>query len=240
MSYKKYQSVDAAPPWLQRPKGKAFLEAFGELKDEVVDRAKESVKARFIGLAPDDSLGVHGADSQIDQGPSEAADAFRARLLDRWNHHTWRGLEKGLEDALTVHGIADVRMYTRRDSTPFDDNTHWWSRWWLFAYQHSWAQLFAADDVLAGDEVVCGTTMTYSELRTIRRICHKTRSGHELGVYLLLIYDDTVVAGPETIADDALRQIDDPAVCALPLGRIVGQCGAAIASEHTICGYYFE
>lgn len=234
--YRDYQSRDGAPPWLRRAVGAGFLAALGETKDELVARAKEAIKARFIGIAPADSLGVHGLDSQMERGPAETDDAFRARLLDRWNHHTWRGLEEGVEDALRTYGLTDARMYTRRDSDPFDDNTHWWSRFWIFVYSPPWTNRDAGEEVLADEEALAGTTMTLSELRTLRRIIHAARSGHELGVELVLIYDD-FVAGPEMLASDDARAGGD--ACALPLGRCVGvgQCG--IAGDQTICGYYF-
>lgn len=235
--YRDYQAREAAPPWLRRALGDGFLSSLGETKDELVARAKESVKARLLELGPDDALPVLGLDSQMERGPNETADGFRARMLDRWNHHTWRGLEKGVEDALRVYGLTDARMYTRRDSDPFDDNTNWWSRFWVFVFSPPWTNILAGDAVPAAEESLAGTTMTLSELRTLRRIIHTARSGHELGVELVLIYDEFTVAGPDAFAGEDGKAGGD--TCSLPIGRCVGvgQCG--IAGDQTICGYYF-
>lgn len=232
--------VAALPAWLAGPHDVAFQEAIGEAMDEdIVERGRQAVKCGFIADCPDDALQAHGTMSGgIEQGPNEPAATFRARLLGRWDTWAEAGLFASIETALAVYE-ATATVYSRRSG--FDDGNTWsWTRFevWFAEDEHPWDWLPAEDATIAGAETMCGSTMTISEYRTLRRVVNKWRSGTELGLQFVLVYSGPV-AGPPTIAGPTTFAKNAGSGCRLPIGRFAQYGGAKPAGQNTICGYYF-
>jgi len=180
--------VALLPSWMRSDTDVAFQEVIGAEQDDLVDRAKQAVKVRFIGECPADALAGHGVDSQIERGPSETDTQYRARLLGRWETHPWRGLETSILAALALYGLANVLMFTRRDG--YDDgNAHWWSRFWLVIDQiHDYKAWAFGAPLPFGSGIMFGSTMQVDELKTLRRVVRSTRCGSEVGVEFNVIY----------------------------------------------------
>jgi len=223
--------VALLPSWMRSDTDVAFQEVVGAEQDDLVDRAKQAVKVRFIGLCPDDALAGHGLDSQIERGPAETADQYRGRLLGRWETHPWRGVETSMLAAFELYGLASVKEYTRRDGWN-DGNDYWWSRFWIVIDQtHPWEALIADGSLIASEEVLAGTTMTASELRTLRRIIRGVRCGSEIGVYILLVYSG-VYAAPDLLADDGILAGCESVK--LPIGIFAGGPLGEVAGEEKL------
>lgn len=119
-SYATFQ-IDAsqAPPWLLGPLGAAWLSAFGATKDSIVDRAKQSVKARFAGIAPSDALSTMGGERGILRGPTEGEASYRARIQNAWNSWGYAGTAWGLLYAFWIAGCPNVQIQTQGSAMRF-------------------------------------------------------------------------------------------------------------------------
>ena len=102
--------VRLGPTWLQRPRWAAFLGAFGRSLDDLVDRAKLSVKVRFPSDAPTDALTAIGGERQIPREPGESDSHYAARLLDAWETWKWAGTALGLLRALNTAGYSGAKL----------------------------------------------------------------------------------------------------------------------------------
>lgn len=133
MSFRDWQSL-TAPPWLQSPNGTSFEAEFGQAKDDLLDRARLGVLARFPGaivrevpaldpldptpVAPSDALEEIGADRVTPRAPSESDAAYAARLLSVWTDHGFLGGPFGLLTALEKMGYASPNI--------IQDNGRYW------------------------------------------------------------------------------------------------------------------
>ena len=93
-----------APAWLQTPKNAAWLRASGDLKDSLVERCKNAVKARFARLAPRDGLDRIGGERQISRSPAESNSAYAERVANAWGTWRWAGTAYGVLRALRDAG----------------------------------------------------------------------------------------------------------------------------------------
>jgi len=118
-SYRDY-AVDLAPPWLLQPQGQAFLRALGSVRDDITQRLKEGVKARFIESAAPDALAAIGADRGLERGPTDTDDTYADRLKDAWALWTWAGTPTGVLNALWDAGYTNVVLLTSRRTHTLD------------------------------------------------------------------------------------------------------------------------
>jgi hypothetical protein len=75
------------PPWGED--GRDQMRAVGSRLDALRLLFTEAVQARLPGLAPADALTEIGRERQLDQGPTETADEYAARLKAAWD--IWAG-----------------------------------------------------------------------------------------------------------------------------------------------------
>lgn len=126
--YRTWQPLNA-PSWLQGPNGGAWQAEFGGAKDEVLDRARLGVLARFPGKmlrelgqaeveAPSDALDHIGADRGTPRAPGESDAVYAARLLIVWDTFTYLGGPYGMLRALADYGYANVNI--------IQDNGRYW------------------------------------------------------------------------------------------------------------------
>lgn len=106
------------PPWLAGDFGKAYFRGLGNALDQQLDRAVQSINARFPDQAPVDALPKIGADSLLERGQvgPEADGSFRTRLRERWR--AWAGADDewqhwgGAGSAASVMAALFVEGYT--------------------------------------------------------------------------------------------------------------------------------
>jgi len=127
-SYRDWQFF-SGPPWLQGTNDGAFVRELGGAKDDVLDRARMGVLARFPGsvtretdqpasVAPTDALDHTGADRQVPRAPAEGDTAFSGRLLSAWDDFGYLGGPYGLLNALAVQGYTGANI--------IQDNGRYW------------------------------------------------------------------------------------------------------------------
>lgn len=129
MSYRDWQSK-SAPSWLQGPNGEAWERELGGAKDDVLNRARLGVLARFPGkitretdappaYAPTDALDHSGADRQTPRAPAEGDPAYAERQLAAWDDLALLGGPYGLLHNLAVMGYASANL--------IQDNGRFWT-----------------------------------------------------------------------------------------------------------------
>lgn len=113
--YHQYQKwlAELMPPWLQAPRGRAFIEALGEIIDEHASMTATCVAARFCDRAPKDALLLIGAERGIFRHPAESEEAYRDRVLGAWDYWQWAGTERGLQIALHQLGYSSAIIPTK-------------------------------------------------------------------------------------------------------------------------------
>lgn len=188
------------PPWLQHPKGYAWGRAFGMMKDAIADGAMAAVRARIVMLAPDDGLAYLGADLQIERGPGESADSYRARLqraIPAW--------EKAGSDAGVVEQLAAIGLTARvKRNNQWDWDGHpgnvapWWARMWVIIDRPNpfGPPLVCGGGAVCGDGSLCGMTDVSADLvALIRRIVKKWTSSHARVVNVIVMTSDGWLCG---------------------------------------------
>jgi hypothetical protein len=144
MAYIDWQTL-TAPAWLQGPNGTGYVKAFASAKDDLLDRARLGVLARFPGVilrevgqppseAPTDALDHTGADRILPRAPSENDGLYAERLLSAWDDGALLGGPLELLEALSTMGYAGANI--------IQDNGRYW--------------------YLSGTALTAGTLMTMS------------------------------------------------------------------------------
>lgn len=116
-SYEQFQG-DLAPAWLQQTRGRAWNEASGKTKDQLVDTTTDAVQARFVQSAPIDALPQIAADRLLERYPLETTPIFRSRIAGAWEVWEFAGTLYGLQVVLEQAGwLANVVEHWRTDSS---------------------------------------------------------------------------------------------------------------------------
>lgn len=109
MPYRDYMSSpDAAPRWLLRNQGAAWLRASGDAKDEALARLKAAVKVRFLSMASHGALEAAGDERLLDRAAGETDASYVVRLRNAWNLWRFGGTATGLLTALRDLGYASA------------------------------------------------------------------------------------------------------------------------------------
>lgn len=105
--YRVFQPADA-PTWLQDQNGQAWLQAFGLIKDLIVDRVREGSQQRFPGLAAPDALGVIGSErgGLYRKYSGDTDEAYAQRLINAWETWKFGGTALGMLRALDDLGYT--------------------------------------------------------------------------------------------------------------------------------------
>jgi hypothetical protein len=137
----------------------------------------------------------------------------------------------------TVYGADSDRWnLAGRSSAGYgDDYTDNWARLAVVLTDHTWTRDLFVGTPVCGPEVVCGTTMTGTELRTIRRAFRKYRPGHCIGLDLVIVYDGTA---PADVLVDHTYPAGTYDIHMFPLGprRLVGYLHHGAYAGAAICG----
>lgn len=103
--------VNLAPPFLRQAAGEALVRAYGDVKDFLLDRTKQAVKARFAAIAPRDAVTAIGGERQLPQGPTELPADYAARVVGAWDAWPLAGTAKGILNALRDGGYVGVQLF---------------------------------------------------------------------------------------------------------------------------------
>lgn len=144
-TFVEYLRDELAPGWLRKPKAALFLEGFGLLLDELVTRAKDAVKQRFVLLCAPDALGYHGLERGLERFGIDTDATYRARLAIAWALWQLAGTAEGIVTLLafagfrTTAGVPIATVYSvlggvppGESSWPPDGDLANWSRFWVF------------------------------------------------------------------------------------------------------------
>lgn len=116
------------PTALRGPWGERWAAGLGAEKDDALALAKDAVKARFVGLAPSDSLDRVGADRGLDRALDDETDAsWRERIRGAWESWSWLGTRYGIGQAVGLLGYGYPSVYSHAQ-LPSDGNTARWAR----------------------------------------------------------------------------------------------------------------
>lgn len=225
MSYAEYQK-ELLPPPLRGPVGEVFAGDLGAAKDDVVTLAKDAV---YLGQlvdpdslgreTPDDGLAKLGADADLEQGPVESPQDYRARILGAWDLWGWSGTPYGYSLAFErlKRPVRGARFIARYDWPDFDWLTLSWSRFWPIVWTGAltvgrftvgpWAtvggdasgwEILRVGSFEVGDGSTVGTTATVEELADLRIALAKWKNSRDR-VPALIIADGDVVGTPGLI-----------------------------------------
>lgn len=228
MSYREYQR-DLLPPPLRGDVGEVYAGDLGAAKDDVVTLAKDAVYLGHVSdpdaqgrETPDDGLAKLGADADLEQGPVESPQDYRARILGAWDLWGWAGTPYGYSLAFErlkrpVRGAQFVPRYGWPD---FDWLTLLWSRFWPIVYTGPlavgrftvgpWAtiggdasgwEILRVGDFDVGDGSTVGSTATVEELADMRRALAKWKNARDR-VPVLIISDGDVIGTPGLIVGE--------------------------------------
>lgn len=222
MTYRQYQR-ELLPPPLRGDFGEVYAGDLGAAKDAVVTLAKDAVYAGQIvdadGLGrqgPDDALAKLGADADLEQGPVESPQDYRARILGAWDIWGWAGTPYG-------YSLAFERLKRPVRGARFVSASEWaapdglsgWSRFWPIVWTGAlafgrftygpWA-LYGGDasgfELVEygggwdfGDGTTYGSSATVEELAEIRAALAKWKNARDR-VPALLIASGEVYGTP--------------------------------------------
>lgn len=200
-----------APRWFRRQDddvGDRWITALGGMLDLVRNGARLAARAGLVERCPDDAVPFHGTQRRIEPlNASETIDAWRARLVDAWDH--WDcGTTAALEALLGLYAGCTATLYDQANHAWFDknfdagygdDNGDNWSRASLVLTGHSWVREAIGPGLEVGPETVVGLSMTGTELRRIRRVWREKRPAHVIGADLVVVLDATPAA--DVLAD---------------------------------------
>lgn len=211
---------EISPPWLRGPVALAVLQSIAEQIDDLTERARAGVKARFPGLGSYESLPLLGRERRIRRGRLEADATYATRLLRWLDDHRRRGGPYAM--LAQIHAFyapdnfpvelryASGRQFvmdpatgtvTRGDVvwTPPGDAAQW-ARWWLF---YEWPTEIESDGVWGdpgtwGDGGVWGSNLTPQEVRDIRLVPREWNAAHAIGRVVVSSPAETISISVET------------------------------------------
>ena len=255
MTYQQYQR-ELLPPPLRGETGEVYAGDIGAQKDALVTLCKDAVYAGQLldadGLgreAPDDALGRLGADADLEQGPVEGQDEYRARILGAWDLWGWAGTLYGYSLAFWrfKRPVRGARFVAHYQWPTIDWLTLSWSRFWPIIYTGAltvgrfivgpWALvggdasdfevLVVGSGWTAGDGSTVGSTMTVEDIAEIRRALAKWKNARDR-VPALLLAECDVVGTPGLIVGGfyvggSSSMSRDPEVISITYELIVGE-----------------
>jgi hypothetical protein len=200
-----------APRWFRRQDddvGDRWITAVGGMLDLARNGARLAARAGLVAKCPDDAVPYHGEQRRIEPlNASETVDAWRARLVDAWDH--WDcGTTAALEALIGLYADCTATLYDSANAGWFtkifdagygDANDDNWSRASLVLTDHSWVRVAIGPGLVVGPETVVGLSMTGTELRRIRRVWREKRPAHMVGADLVVVMDATTPA--DVLAD---------------------------------------
>ena len=190
-----------SPPWMRGPWGERFTGGLAYLWDLWATGTAQALKAPWLrqSTSPDDALGPAGDDAGIERAPGELAAQYRARVLDKWDLWERAATVDFADNALSPFGIAKAStlLIGHFEWVADPDSTHW-SRWWVVLRPDvitGETLPFTAETWgtgVWGDAGTWGSSATQTQIFAIIRFLQTWKSAHEIGVRVILDFDDSV------------------------------------------------
>lgn len=230
VSYARYQQ-ELLPAPLRGPVGEVYAGDLGAAKDDLVSLAKDAV---YLGQlvdpdalgreTPDDGLAKLGADADLEQGPIESPQDYRARILGAWDLWGWAGTPYGYSLAFErlKRPIRGARFISASQWVAPDGLTSDWSRFWPIVWTGPlavgrftvgpWALVGGdasafvlwtfGDGTEYGDGSTYGSSAAIEDLAEIRTVLAKWKNSRDR-VPALLIASGEVYGTPGLTYGDA-------------------------------------
>lgn len=200
-TYQEYV-ITFAPANLLKTWGRAFLQGIAKVIDtELLDRAKESVKAHILEEAPVSALAALGRERLLERYPPMSDATYREYLKAAWDTWPGGGTEAGILAALSValpgpgYALLDragiggypypswVSFYIYIGAPlPWD--------YWQYGNSHTWGE----------SGLTWGSTMTSAELKFLRALIRKWKAGHShLQGIILALSPELIIPGTPSL-----------------------------------------
>lgn len=192
MSYAEWLPL-LAPPWLQGPVGKPFLEELGALLDDQRGLLVAATQARMPDVTPLEALPLIGDERQLEQGPAEEPEIYAGRLKRAWAAWADAGSHPALLRQLEIAGFTATKYLIqrngRRSTIASDVVTFGSGPFWTFdgkpeAFYNMFGLLFPG----ALPSVTWDPAAGFSaDAATINRLAHRWRPGKAkfMGTYIV-------------------------------------------------------
>lgn len=190
-----------SPPWLRRYFGERLQGTFGFFADLHLEACNDAVRAGFVKVAtsPDDALALHGDNSNIAQVEGETPFNFRTRLAGKWTLWEESATTEFAHNVLAPFGVGEssVTLKTTRDWDPDGLAATNWSRFWIILEGSDlpWNELTWGSTQWGTPGQTWGTTATRGEIFGVLRDVCKWKSAHEVGIEIIILYQDADIWG---------------------------------------------
>lgn len=116
-TYQDY-AANLAPIWLRGEQWQSEIRARAAPLDDLTLRARTAVLSRFLQFAPEDVLGLIGAERGLRRYPGEPAEVYRRRVQGAWEFWRLAGTVPGMTLMLAHAGYQASIVEHWRDPDP--------------------------------------------------------------------------------------------------------------------------
>lgn len=182
MPYAEYQR-DLQAAYLQGEVGKRWGEANGVIKDAVVASLLDAIRCRFLETCPQDALAAFGMERNLEQGPFEDLNQYRARLRAAWDLWEYAGTALGITRALNLLGYPNVQVVENADwyaapSPGYAPGEEWWRFWVIIDQPHGFIPVWKIGDGTKVGQKKVGSLSNARLLRDVCKTIHKWAPPH--------------------------------------------------------------
>lgn len=179
-TYQEY-IVAFAPGFLLKQWGKAFLQGIAKVIDtELVDRAKESIKAHILETAPLSALPTLGKERLLERYPTMTDENYRSYLKKAWETWPGGGTEGGILAAFSAALPGpEYQVLEQIDGGGFP-YSGWNAFYVLIRDPIPWEYWQYNDPGVTWDQkdLTWDSTATPAEIAFLRALAKKWKGGH--------------------------------------------------------------
>lgn len=186
-----------APTVLRGPFGQKLMSGtIGRFLDGLSESARQAVRASWIlnGSGPADGGLEHlGAETGLKRYPSESDSAYQSRLDAVWDYRAFSGTGPTLIDQIqNMFGITAEIIFN--SDWNWDGDADNWSRFWVVLHGTPWSRWTYGTSQVWGGGQVWGSTATEDDVRAIRELVHRWKSGHFKCEFIIPVFDEVTWA----------------------------------------------
>ena len=203
--YKQYYHA-IVPPCLQSTTGKQWTDGVGQHFDDLLEQAKDAVKARFPVTAaaiPDaTALARIGDDRRLRRYPGETDTQYGGRLQQVWTIKQKGGTGRAIITDLEGLGYSGISFIKNADwgPSPPDGVTTWWSRFWCVIQGHPFTAPTYGSGLLYGGATLYGIVgATAADLDTIKRVIKDSKPAHSYCSHIVIAYSTAILPAGKTV-----------------------------------------